>query len=630
MNRILILSETENDLAALILSHCAGAARYSPDDAQIPFHAFDACCVLAGDRPQPLTLPARHRIRIEEMRDCGKPVFCEFVSSIGCVYSDRPRQTDHHRFVYSDRYGTVAGLRHGDVLDGHRNGVLPYYFVPADAKPILTCHDYICAHDSVEMEDDTFRAGLWSLWMLDAATMISSFRLCNFHRARLAPRQSFRCIIEAVIAHLAGEMVSLTYPENICRHLPAAVRTAADTDAAVDRGLAWFSRAGMLCDNGASGVYEGFSHHISAQNGVQSFQPIIRADCSGEVGGAFLLRALRTGDENDRAVYRNTADFCFSQMQVKHGEHRGMLRWTEQAWETCYQDDVARAILPTLLCQCFGGGADHFADAADALSYLADTTGADGLRVMRTDCSLLTEEERCRLRGAGVGVPSAHYNAYYHAALLLAVRGGADARFGEIAVRGLESIMALYPETRRETSETEELCRLIFPLALLYEHTQSAAHRDMLYRVTADLARLRHSSGGYAEWDTGYRAACARNDRGECALLANNGDPVADLLYSNNWLPLGFSYAYYVTGDPMFHRLWEDHASFLLTCQLQSDDVRLDGAWTRAMDMNRMESYGVPHDVGWAPCCIETGWTVAEILMGLQFMHIAEQKHGTA
>lgn len=45
--------------------------------------------------------------------------------------------------------------------------------------------------------------------------------------------------------------------------------------------------------------------------------------------------------------------------------------------------------------------------------------------------------------------------------------------------------------------------------------------------------------------------------------------------------------------------------------------------------MNRWETYGVPHDVGWAPCCIETGWTMGEILMGLQFMHIAERNRKT-
>ena len=61
----------------------------------------------------------------------------------------------------------------------------------------------------------------------------------------------------------------------------------------------------------------------------------------------------------------------------------------------------------------------------------------------------------------------------------------------------------------------------------------------------------------------------------------------------------------------------------MVRCQAHSSDPRTDGAWMRAMDMDRMEAYGVPHDVGWAPCCVESGWTVGEILMGLQFMAIA-------
>jgi hypothetical protein len=48
-----------------------------------------------------------------------------------------------------------------------------------------------------------------------------------------------------------------------------------------------------------------------------------------------------------------------------------------------------------------------------------------------------------------------------------------------------------------------------------------------------------------------------------------------------------------------------------------SDDARLDGCWCRGVDLERREPYGMPHDVGWGPCSVESGWTVAEILMGL-------------
>ena len=41
--------------------------------------------------------------------------------------------------------------------------------------------------------------------------------------------------------------------------------------------------------------------------------------------------------------------------------------------------------------------------------------------------------------------------------------------------------------------------------------------------------------------------------------------------------------------------------------------------------MDLGEAYGCPHDVGWAAYCSETGWTDAEILMGLMLPEILEQ-----
>ncbi len=626
MNKILLLSDGHNDFTNLILKHCPGAALYSFATEDIPFEEFGAVCVLGGSMENPYLIPAKLRIHIENMRAAGKPVFCEFVSSIGCIYSGNFMTTSHHRLVYSDEHVKFEGLKCGSVLDGRRNAIIPYYFIPEDSKPILTYHDHICAHDHIDMEYAEFRSGRWALWMLDDNTMISAFRLCNFNFARLAPRDHWHKVLRGIVELLFGEVVELSFPAPICRHESAGVVTSAsDVDEAIRCGLSWFRRANLLLNNGKNGVLEGFSHHVSARNGKQDMALAIRADCTGEVGGAFFMDYLRSEDAASYEIFQNTQDYCFNSMQLKDGPHCGMLRWSEQAWEVCYQDDVARAILPTLLCENFGEGSEYFKDAVSALTYLVDTTGTDGLRVPRTDICRLSPNFKAELQ-AGTARPSAHYNAFYHAALLLAVRAGADKHFAEVAVKGLSTIMALYPETHREQSETEEMCRLVLPLALLYEYTGNPTHYDWLNRVIEDLEKVRHPSGGYAEWDTGYKADCARNDKGECSLLANNGDPVVDLLYSNNWLPIGFAYAYLVTGEERFRKRWMDIASFLLACQIHSDDPLLDGAWTRAMDMNRMEIYGVPHDVGWGPCCIESGWTVAEILIGLQFMTVVERE----
>ena len=629
MNKVLIISNHENDVSKLILNNCPDAAVYDAENDNIPFEKFESLCILGGAEEKQMIIPSKNRIEVDKFIQSGKPIFCEFVASVAGVYGGNPQETTHHRLVYSDEYVDFARLKKGDILDGHYNDVLSYYFVPDSARPVLTYHDYICAHDNIEMDDETFRSGKLGLWYLNDKVLISSFRLCNFNRARLAPRDSWLEIIQGIVEFLAGEKLQIKFPDSVCTAKKLKpVTCAEDVCETVKRGLEWFKNAGMLKNNGKYGVYEGFSHLISARDGKQLTADgidKIRADCTGETGGAFLFDYLITGNKESYEIYQNTESFCFDYMQVKDGEHRGMVRWTETAWEICYQDDVARAILPTLLNQNFGVKTPYFKQAVEALEFLANTTGEDGLRVNSTCLSELTEDKVLKLKKAGSGRAYAHFNAYYHAALLLAVRAGADERFADVAVKGLTTIMNLYPDNLRETSETEEMCRLVFPLAVLYEYTKEKKHYEWLMKVVADLEKVQHPSGGYAEWDTGYKANCSRNHKGECALLANNGDPVADLLYSNNWLPLGFAYAYMVTKDECFYNKWKEITTFLMNCQVYSEDKLLDGAWTRAMDMERMESYGVPHDVGWAPCCIETGWTVGEILMGLQFMELVER-----
>ena len=79
--------------------------------------------------------------------------------------------------------------------------------------------------------------------------------------------------------------------------------------------------------------------------------------------------------------------------------------------------------------------------------------------------------------------------------------------------------MAAYPDTELEHSETQEKCRLVFPLAALYDATGEEKHRQMLYRVVSDLEKVKHPSGGYYEWDTHYKARYSRVSTTECSLL---------------------------------------------------------------------------------------------------------------
>jgi hypothetical protein len=278
-----------------------------------------------------------------------------------------------------------------------------------------------------------------------------------------------------------------------------------------------------------------------------------------------------------------------------------------------------------LLKALYTGDFTRLQEYRDALDYLVKTTGTDGLRVARTDIINLDEDALNALSQTAADYPSPHYNGYYLAALLLAGKITHEQRYIDVGLTGLASIMKTYPHLMRGVSETESLCRMVLPLAFRYWVTGEQTHREELYRLCGDLQKMKHPSGGYLEWDSDYSAELSLTENAECSLLAKNGDPVVEQLYAINWLPLGFIQAYLVTGDDYFYGLWKEICTFFVTSQLHSENPQINGAWTRSFDVERMEVFGLPNDIGWGPFAIESGWTMGEITAGMSFGLVADE-----
>ena len=122
MNKILIITRGSSDLSDLILANCPGAAICDPFGS-VPVEEYDALCILSGNEDRPMILPAALRLRVEAAMNAGKPVFTEFLASVGSTYLgiDIPATMTHHRAVYAQGGLDCAGLTTGDVLDGHHN-----------------------------------------------------------------------------------------------------------------------------------------------------------------------------------------------------------------------------------------------------------------------------------------------------------------------------------------------------------------------------------------------------------------------------------------------------------------------------------------------------------------------------
>lgn len=621
--RILVLTDTLCDFTDVLYA-CGADVEWMPfaEAARRDLSGYDSYCVLGRGR----NMDARVHIQLENAAEAGKHVFVAATGSFHGVYSGEATDTTRSRLIYVDPEdgSGIEGLVTGDLLDDLSNRRMrPWNLVPG-FKSLLVYKTHIIAHRHLNATAEEILAGSeCGLWMIGDSIMMTSFQLHNFNRARFAPRKAWEKLIRHIAKWLTGSEPA-AMPAPILRHGTGEDLTDPATfercrAASIERGVNWLKR--LLVDEGCGGIREGLRHCIDPE-GKQAPANGIRNDCSGEAAGAFKLYARVYGDENTRRLAENIDGFTYGPMVIHGGPYDGFMRWTEDAWQVCYQDDAARCVLSGLYECLFLGRGETFSDVCRTLDFLADSTAKDGCRVPRTDLYATSPEGVAALAEAESGHRAAHYNAYYHAALLLAYKYGGNEKYLDVARRGLETLMSIYPDTVREQSETEEMCRLVLPLAALYDVTREETHREMLYRVVGDLVTHKHPSGGYYEWDTGYKANCSRESTGECSLLTENGDPVADLLYSTNWLPIGFAYAYYATGDEWFKDLWRDVVTFCMEAQVISDDPMLDGSWCRAFDMDEKEVYACPHDVGWAACSCESGWTVAEILMGMMFMDI--------
>lgn len=622
--RLLIITENESDFVTVLESCGVEISRMKPADAlHAELSKFDAYCILVPGK----CLYARLRERIEIENAKGKRVFAEaLISYLDMCFATTEQNTIRSRLIYlePEAEAGIPGLETGDLLDDESNQMIEPSVMLEDTVPLFVYQRYIVAHTHTDMtREEILKDSTLGIWKCFGNTvMMTSFQMHNFNKARFAPRSAWMKLITYIAEWLTGSK-PLQMPESVVQYNTKVDLSEQRTfekyrRRAIDKGLGWLEN--FLIDHGSGGILEGLQHDIDPE-GNQKLAPTIRTDCSGECAGAFNMYASIYKKEDYAEIGKNLESYVYGPMVVRGGMFDGMMRWTETAWGICYQDDVARAILPALYDCVFGGNDEYFPLIRHILDFLVKTTAKDGTRVNRTDRINLNEQSMAELAMAEKGYNSAHYNSYYSAALLLAYKYCGDARYLEVGRRGLETLMKLYPETVREQSETSEMCRLVLPLSILYDVTGEEQHREMLYRVTTDLQRVRHPFGGYKEWDTGYKARRNRNSKNdECSILTENGDSVADLLYSCNFLPIGFAYAYLATADEWFYDLWRDIVEFFIRTQTLSEHTLIDGSWCRAFDMDLCEAYAAPHDSGWATYSCETGWTSAEILMGMMFL----------
>jgi hypothetical protein len=179
--------------------------------------------------------------------------------------------------------------------------------------------------------------------------------------------------------------------------------------------------------------------------------------------------------------------------------------------------------------------------------------------------------------------------------------------------------MAAYPHWDYVNgSGSIELARALLPLAWLVRVQDTPEHRQWLRRIGGDLIALQDESGALREiLRTGqgaYRNCIPKSNAdygtSETSLIQEDGDTVADLLYTCNFAFIGLHEAAAATGDRFYAEAEEKLSKFLCRIQIRSEaHPELDGAWYRAFNFANWQYWASNADWEWGPWCTETGWT---------------------
>lgn len=157
---------------------------------------------------------------------------------------------------------------------------------------------------------------------------------------------------------------------------------------------------------------------------------------------------------------------------------------------------------------------------------------------------------------------------------------------------------------------------MILPLAWLVRVDDTPEHRQWLDTVVNKLLENQAPCGGIRE-ELGYSRlgmfgkTLSNKDYGvtEAPLISENGDPVADMLYTTNFAFFALNEAAHATGDPKYREAVDRLADFLVRVQVKSDrHPDINGAWMRAFDYDRWDYWASNADSGWGAWSTLTGW----------------------
>ena len=636
-------ADEDNDLVTVLKDN--GYRIVLSDDVQTTLDkAPEGAAVLLLNRSYPDSVRLLSGQQVSKIGEKGLRVFAEFASTADTL--PQLHEIGFERVVMTD--SLAPGLGPMDLLSINRGR----YFREDAAEGTVMAIAKVAGFDTaVYGLDDTpcyplvyrKRDGLW----------MSTSQLSEFARLRFMPEAKWKVFWEKVIGDLTGHETrfrSWIYPVHPSYGkdvpLPDTARLAA-----VRKGVEWFYNGHFLVDaswkkdwidkyqgdgvmpigpclppdikdgDGSCGILEGHCSAIYA-DGRQAYRYWLRCDVQGEAAMTFAVAGNLLGYENYMSVASNLVNYAFDTFRDgprndPESPSYGLLSWAITTKDTYYGDDNASAILGLIMAADVLESTEWNRKITEAILANYRTTGADGFRGDLLKDADLQKHGWKYYQDRSFVKPHPHFESWMWACYLWLYRQTGYVPLLELAEKGIAATMKAYPSGWSWTNGLQqEKARMILPLAWLYRVSPTEEHKDWLYFMVDELLKSQVECGAIREElgdsSKGLFGKVRSNDaygKEEAPLIFDNGDPVADMLYTSNFAFFGLNEAACATGDPRIVSATERLSDFLTRIQVRSDSVKdVDGAWFRAFNYRDWDYWASDADSGWGAQCTLTGW----------------------
>lgn len=490
--------------------------------------------------------------------------------------------------------------------------------------------------------------------------MVAMTKLSNFATGRYGPESSWKQVWEYILSWMTGNKNVhlnqwLSYVSPMYEKRVKLPRDA--TRITVKKGIEWFYKGRFFIDSswkdlwlkyqgdgtapvgppasqylpngdGSLGILEGHASKIN-YNGTQDYRYWIRADVQGET--AYALSAAADFLQKDQyfKVASNLADFVFYNSNLRSGDKRdenspvyGLIGWAFTHPGIFYGDDNARCMLGMI-----GASAYMRTDKWDKQileNILANfrTTGKEGFRGGRLAEKDILNNGWKYYWNRDLINPHPHFESWMWACYLWLYNKTGYKPLLEKTKKAIRITMKDYPNKWKWTNGIQqERARMILPLAWLVNVENTPEHRKWLDIVVSDLLKNQVACGaireelGAGKGQYGRTASNEAYGKREAPLIFENGDPVADMLYTSNFAFFSLNEAAHAAGNKKYGEAVKKLADFLIRIQVKSNKFNnIDGAWFRAFDYKLWDYWASNADAGWGAWATLTGWIQSWII----------------